>query len=229
MAQSSSLMTEKIKRTEDALLRVVPGQTFRIPKAMQMFGGFTSAEICDRKLEHRIRNQIKKARNEEVDRELQTLMADMSIEVYDDNMSDISPVSIDVGYVDTSQSTSFSFTRSYNTIDSSDKTLKKAYRTPHQVETDAINKAIIQRRKDIVMAEATGIVFAQTQAKASTNLERKNLKLKAARRIVEEMKEKHGVEIHERLVRSYVTGGIVGEAMLKMVPVVKYPAVHFKP
>jgi hypothetical protein len=29
MAQSSSLMTEKIKRTVDALLRVVPGQTAR--------------------------------------------------------------------------------------------------------------------------------------------------------------------------------------------------------
>jgi hypothetical protein len=49
----------------------------------------------------------------------------MSIEVDDDNMPDISPVSIDVGSVDTAQSTSFSFARSYNTIDSSDKTLKK--------------------------------------------------------------------------------------------------------
>jgi hypothetical protein len=65
------------------------------------------------------------------------------------------------------------------------------------------------------MAEATEIFFAQTQAKASTNLQRKNLKNKSARQIVEEMKEKHGVEIYERLVRSYVTRGIVGEAMLK--------------
>jgi hypothetical protein len=156
MAQSSSLMTEKIKCTVDALLRVVPGQTLRVPNAMQMFGGFISAEICVRKLEHRIRRQLKKARDEEVDRELQSLMVDMNIEVDGDNMSDISPVSIDVGSVDTAQSTSFSFARSYKTIDSSDKTLKKAYRTtPHQVETDAINKAIIQRRRDIAMAEAT--------------------------------------------------------------------------
>jgi hypothetical protein len=183
---------------------------------MQMFGGFTSAETCDRKLEHRIRRQLNKARDEEVNRELQSLMVDMSIEVDGDNMPDISPVSVDVGSVDTSQSTSFSFTRSYKTIDSSDKTLKKSYRTPHQAETDATNKAIIQRRKDIAMTEATTIFFSQKQTKASTNLERKNLKYKSARRIVEEMKEKHGVEIHERLVRSYVTRGIlVGEAMLK--------------
>jgi hypothetical protein len=66
---------------------------------MQMFGGFTSAETCDRKLEHRIRRQLNKARDEEVNRELQSLMVDMSIEVDGKNMPDIILVSTYIGYV----------------------------------------------------------------------------------------------------------------------------------
>jgi hypothetical protein len=139
---------------------------------------------------------------------------DMSIDV------DTSP---DVGDIsnDATRGKIVSFENTFNTTSSEDETklgLSKDYRTPHRVEINAINKAVVKRRKDCAMAESTEMCLAEKQKKTNrnSNRERKRPKTKPAKLVVEERKAKHGVEIHEKLVRSYVSMGLVGEAMLRI-------------
>jgi hypothetical protein len=205
--------SKKIGRTVHALLRVVTGHTMSIVMAMQYFGGFTAIEKKDRRLEQKVRREFKKAQAEKrMDAELEQQMVDMSIDV-DNDMDDIKPIS-----ADSTNTTIVCFESSCNTISDKDKQelgMKKAYRTPNQVETDAINKAIVQRRKGNMMAEATEMFFAEKQKKASTSTSRKIIKIKSAQRIVEEMKAKYGVHLHDKYVRVYVAKGVVGKEMLK--------------